>query len=176
MSLPADQQRVLNRMEGGLQAGEPHLSSMYDTFARLCAGEPVTQERVPALRLRWLRSGSAIYAVVLIPVMFAAVLIGSLLGVDARSTATCEAGYTVGGGSPLTGRASCPSGAQTATASTAHGKTAAGGTGATCPASGRASQGSEPAARYVTPTGSEQALLPLARTSSATAGTPPGVC
>ncbi len=192
MSLPAGQQRVLNRMEAALQASEPHLTSMYNMFARLSAGEPVSHEKVSAWRLRWLRSGSAIYAVVLIPVMFAAVIVGSLLGGNARGAVTCDVGYSVGGGSPQTGRASCPPGARPA------GDTAAGGTGAPCPAaSSRASQsgagqsgagqsgarldgtvgqGTEPASRYVTLTGGEQALSPPAQAGSAASGTPPGVC
>jgi hypothetical protein len=188
MSLPAGQQRVLNRMEAALHASEPHLSSMYGMFARLSSGEPVTQEKVAAWRLRWLRSGSAIYAVVLIPVMFAAVIIGSLLGGNARGAATCDVGYSVGGGSPQTGRASCPPGTRPAA-----GITAAGDTTAPCPAAssrasqsgagqsgagldGTAGQGTEPASRYVTLTGGEQAFSPPARAGSAASGTPPGVC
>ena len=46
MSLPASQQRVLDRMETRLRAGEPHLASMFGIFARLNAGEPVSTERV----------------------------------------------------------------------------------------------------------------------------------
>src|SRR6266571_5110339 len=38
MSLPACQQRALDRMEGALRASEPHLTSMYAVFARLNAG------------------------------------------------------------------------------------------------------------------------------------------
>jgi hypothetical protein len=37
MSLPASQQRVLDRMETRLRAGEPHLASMFGIFARLNA-------------------------------------------------------------------------------------------------------------------------------------------
>ena len=48
------------------------------------------------------------YAVVLIPVMFAAIIIGALLGGGARSTTACEASYSVGGVSPLASRPSCP--------------------------------------------------------------------
>jgi hypothetical protein len=183
MSLPTGQQRVLNRMEGALRASEPRLTTMYDTFARLSAGEPVTREKLSAWRLRWLRSGSTIYAVVLIPVMFVAVIIGSLLGGTARGAATCDVGYSAGGGSPLNGRASCPSGTQPAVRGTA-----AGDTGAPCPAAaanasppgahldGAVGRSSEPASRYVSLTGGEQGFSPPARASSATAETPSGVC
>ena len=193
MSLPAGQQRVLNRIEAALQASEPRLTSMYGMFARLSAGEAVTHEKVAAWRLRWLRSGSAIYAVVLIPVMFAAVIIGSLLGGNARGATTCDVGYSVGGGPPQTGRASCPPGARPAA-----GDTGGGDTGVPCPAvssrasqsgtgqsgvgqsgaglDGTAGQGPEPASRYVALTGGEQALSPPARAGSTVSGTPPGVC
>jgi hypothetical protein len=198
MSLPTGQQRVLNRMEGALRASEPRLTMMYDTFARLSAGEPVTREKLSAWRLRWLRSGSTIYAVVLIPVMFVVVIIGSLLGGTARGAATCDVGYSAGGGPPLNGRASCPSGNQPAA-----GDTAARDAGAPCPAAsgnasqpgasqpgasqpgasqpgahldGAAGQDSEPASRYVSLTGGEQGFSPPVRASSAAAGTPPGVC
>ncbi len=40
------------------------------------------------------------YAIVLIPVMFAAIIVGALLGGGARSTTACEASYSVGGGAP----------------------------------------------------------------------------
>jgi hypothetical protein len=46
MSLPARQQRVLERMEDGLRAAEPHLASMFGIFARLNVAEPVTTERL----------------------------------------------------------------------------------------------------------------------------------
>ena len=44
MSLPARQQRALDRMEGALRASEPHLASMYAIFGRLNAGEPIEDE------------------------------------------------------------------------------------------------------------------------------------
>jgi len=46
MSLPASQQRVLDSVENGLRAGEPHLASMFGIFARLAAGEPVSTEHL----------------------------------------------------------------------------------------------------------------------------------
>ena len=99
MTLPAAQQRVLDRMEGALQASEPQLASMFTIFARLNAEEPVGAEplaRPRPRRLRWLRAGTTIYAFVLVPVMFAMITIGALLSSRAHSVATCETGYSAG--------------------------------------------------------------------------------
>ena len=56
MTLPAAQQRVLDRMEGTLQASEPHLVSMFSIFTRLNADEPLGAEPLarprPQRRLR----------------------------------------------------------------------------------------------------------------------------
>ena len=108
MSLPACQQRALDRIEGALRASEPHLTSMYAIFARLNADEPIGTEQLAPKRLRWFQPGTAMYAIVLIPVMFAAIIVGALLGGGARSTTACEASYSVGGVSPLASRPSCP--------------------------------------------------------------------
>ena len=108
MSLPACQQRVLDRMEGVLRTSEPQLTSMYAIFSRLNAAEPIGTEQLTPRRLRWFQPGTAMYAIVLIPVMFAAIIVGALLGGNARSTAACEASYSVGGVSPLASRPSCP--------------------------------------------------------------------
>lgn len=54
MSLPACQQRVLDRMAQSLQASEPRLAAMYANFARLARDEPAPdRERLTARRLRW---------------------------------------------------------------------------------------------------------------------------
>jgi hypothetical protein len=106
MSLPAAQQRVLDGIEGALRASEPRLTSMYTIFAQLNASEPVATERLMPKR-RWLQQGTAMYAIVLVPVLFAAVIVGALLGGSARSANACEAGYSVGGGSPLATKPSC---------------------------------------------------------------------
>jgi len=73
MSLPACQQRALDRMEGALRASEPRLASMYMIFGRLNAGEPIGTERLTRRRQRWLQPGTTMYAIVLVPVMFAAI-------------------------------------------------------------------------------------------------------
>ena len=91
MSLPACQQRVLDQMESVLRASEPHLTSMYVMFARLNAGEPIGAECLVRKRLRWLQQGTAMYAIVLIPVMFAGIIVGALLGSGARTATACEA-------------------------------------------------------------------------------------
>jgi hypothetical protein len=89
MSLPACQERALSSIEGALKANEPHLASMFAIFTRLNQDEPVGAEplaRVPPARgpLRWLRPRRALSAIVLIPVMFAAVIVGALLSGSAR--------------------------------------------------------------------------------------------
>jgi len=164
MSLPACQQRALDRMEGALRASEPHLASMYAVFGRLNAGEPICAERLTRKRLRWLQQGSAMYAIVLVPVMFAAIIVGALLG-GSRSTAACEAGYSVGGVSPLSSRPSCP----------VSGKTVKVAVRETISATARLACTAGQAARFTTTGGSEQAVPPVARPHAAAAGQP-GAC
>jgi hypothetical protein len=165
MSLPACQQRALDRMEGALRASEPHLASMYTMFSRLNAGEAIGAERLTRKRLRWLQQGSAMYAIVLVPVMFAAIIVGALLGGGSRSTAACEAGYSVGGVSPLSSRPSCP----------VSGKTVKVAVRKTISATARLACTAGQAARFTTLTGNEQAVPPAAR-AHATAAGPPGSC
>lgn len=164
MSLPACQQRVLDRMEGALRASEPHLTSMYEIFARLNTGDPVRAEPVTRRRLRWFQPGTAIYAIVLVPVMFAAIIVGALLGGGTRSAAACEASYSVGGVSPLTTRPACP--AKATVAKKAVRKTISAARLA-CGTSGQA-------VRFTLAAGG-QAFSPAVRAGVAAAG-PPGAC
>jgi hypothetical protein len=164
MSLPACQQRALDRMEGALRASEPHLASMYTMFGRLTASESIGAEQLTRKRLRWLQPGTAMYAIVLVPVMFAAIIVGALLGGGTRSTAACEASYSVGGVSPLTGRPTCP----------VSGKTVKVAVRKTISATARLACTAGQAARFTTLTGNEQAVPPAARAYAA-AG-PPGAC
>ena len=164
MSLPACQQRALDRMEGALRASEPHLASMYAIFGRLSAGEPIGSERLTRKRQRWLQQGTAMYAIVLVPVMFAAIIVGALLG-SSRSTAACEAGYSVGGVSPLSSRPSCP----------VSGKTVKIAVRKTISASARLACTAGQAARFTSLAANEQAVPPVAR-AHATAAGPPGSC
>jgi len=165
MSLPACQQRVLDRMEGALRASEPHLTSMYAIFSQLNANEPIGAEQLARKRLRWFQPGTAMYAIVLIPVMFAAIIVGAVLGGGARSTAACEASYSVGGVSPLASRPSCPvsdkpkSGVRKTISSTARLACAA----------------AAPPSRFTTMTRNDQGFVPAARVSATAAG-PPGTC
>ncbi len=163
MSLPASQQRVLDLMEGALQASEPELVSMFSIFTRLNADEPVGAEpmalpRPQPRRFRWLRAGTTIYAFVLVPVMFAMITIGALLSSRAHSVATCETGYSAGGGSWVS-RPWCQSTMQKTTAS--------GARLASCAAR-------IPAIRFVTRSGGE-AFSPPAKAEATTAG-PPATC
>src|SRR5712691_5371774 len=164
MSLPVCQQRVLDRMEGALRASEPHLTSMYAIFAGLNAGEPIGAERLARKRLRWLQPGTAMYAIVLIPVMFAAIIVGALLGGGARSATACEASYSVGGVSPLSGRPACPGTAKTAKIAVR--KTISATARLACP--GQAS-------RFTALTNAAQPIPPAARIATTAAG-PPAMC
>ena len=123
MIFPAGQQRIIDHMDGTLQASEPHLASMFAIFGRLHAGEPVWVEPAarsrprPRRRVRWLRAGTTIYAFVLVPVMFAMITIGALLTSRTHSVTTCDAGYSAGGGSPWANRPWCQLTIQKTTAS-----------------------------------------------------------
>jgi hypothetical protein len=163
VTLPVAQQRVLDRIEGALQASEPQLASMFTIFARLNADEPVGVEplarpRRPQ-RLRWLRAGTTIYAFVLVPVMFAMITIGALLSSRAHSVATCETGYSAGGGSPWVSRPWCQLTIQKTTAS--------GARLASCAAR-------IPAIRFVTRSGGETSVPPTP--AAAAAAGPPATC
>ncbi len=168
MSLPACQQRALDCIEGTLRASEPHLTSMYAVFARLNAGEPIGTERLAPKRLRWFQPGTAMYAIVLIPVMFAAIIIGALLGGSTRSTTACEASYSVGGASPLASRPSCPVSDKPKT-----------GVRKTISTTVRlACTVAAPPSRFTTLTRNDQAFLPVARAGATAAGSTqiPGMC
>src|ERR1700736_5198291 len=108
-------------MEGTLRASEPQLVSMFSIFTQINADEPVGAEALgrprPRQRLRWLRAGTTIYAFVLVPVMFAMITIGALLSSRAHSVATCETGYSAGGGAPWSARPWCQMTIQKTTAS-----------------------------------------------------------
>ena len=164
MTLPAAEQRVLDHLEGLIQVSEPKLASMFSMFSRLNADEPLGAEplarpRPRPRRLRWMRAGTTIYAFVLVPVMFAMITIGALLSSRAHSVATCDTGYSAGGGSPWIARPWC----QTIQKTT----TAGGARLASCAAR-------IPAIRFVTRSGTETFTSP-AMAQAATAG-PPSVC
>src|SRR2546429_8517957 len=165
MALAACQEAALERMDGALRAGGPQLASMYAISGRLNAGEPIGTERLTRRRLRFLQPGTAMYAIVLVPVMFAAIIVGALLGGGGRSTAACEASYSVGGVSPLSSRPSCP----------VSGKTVKVAVRKTISATARLACTAGQAARFTSLTGNEQAVLPVPR-ALATAASPPGAC
>jgi len=161
VSLPAAQQRVLDRMEGALQASEPHLASMFTIFARLTADEPVGAEPLvrPRRQHQWLQHGTAVYAFVLVPVMFTMIVIGALLSGRVHSAGACPVGYSAGTGSPWVSRPACHLTGNTKT-------TASRASLASCAAR-------IPAIRFVTRSRSEQALAPPA---AAAAMGPPAAC
>jgi hypothetical protein len=161
MSLPVGQRRALNGIEGALKAGEPHLASMFVIFARLSQDEPVSAEPLVPSRPRWLRPGTAVSAIALVPVMFAAIVIGALLGGSARGATTCDASYRVGGSASLLYRPSCLRPQATTLAQPVPRPS---GTGALSCAS------SVPAGRFTVANGGKQALSPPARAGTMTAG------
>ena len=168
MSLPAAQQRVLDRIEGALRASEPRLTSMYAIFAQLNAGEPVATERLVRKRLGWLQHGTGMYAIVLVPVMFAAIIVGALLGSGARSANACEAGYTVGGVSPLASKPACQVFSKAVVAKNAARKTMTATARLACVTAATP-------ARFTTATVRDLLFPPVARVVAASAGSP-GMC
>ena len=168
MSLPAGQERVLHGIEGVLKASEPHLASMFAIFARLNQDEPVGIELLQRSRLRWLRPGTAMSAIVLIPVMFAAVIIGALLSGSARGATTCEVGYAAGGVSSLMHRPTCLRAQAAASAQSAGAPVASGTPDSSCTTT-------VPPARFTTISGGEQAFS-LRAQAGTTAARPPGMC
>jgi len=143
---------------------------MYAIFARLNAGEPVGEERLARKRLQWLQSGTAMYAIVLIPVIFTAIIVGALLGGGARSVTACEASYSVGGVSPLASRPTCPVPGQKTAAKIAAAKTTARKT-----ATRLACLTTAPASRFTVLAGHDQAFSPPAPVDATAVG-PPGMC
>jgi hypothetical protein len=178
MSLPACQRRILDSMDDALQAGDPHLAAMFAIFARLNAGEPVDAEQVARRAwLRWPQPGTATYAVVLIPVVFALIVIGALFGGAPRGARICEAGYTATSSSPLVNRPLCEVTGNAAAVNTTWGTTSA-QTAADRTASGAAQTSCTGAAqtpRSVAWTGSDQAIFPVTGTELTTAGSS-GAC
>jgi hypothetical protein len=155
MSLPARQQRVITEIDSALRVSEPHLAAMYAMFARLNQQEPVTAEPLAGTGRRRRTPGDAMFAVVLLPVMSALIILGVLVG-GGRSTGSCDVGYT--GGISAASRAACPAVSKPPAA------TISGGTSAGCPASTPATGPAE-SARFLTRTASEQALSPPPATS-----------
>jgi len=154
MSSPDWQQRVLDRMESALQASEPHLASMFAIFARLNAGEPVGAEPLARPRRRQPRRssspGTAVYAFVFIPLMFALIVGGALLGGGARNARACEAGYSVGATSPLFGQPSCQEAGKTATGKRSSGQQASGKQATANQATGKQATGKQATGKLAT--------------------------
>jgi Protein of unknown function (DUF3040) len=108
MSLPACEQRVLKQVEVVLRASDPRLAAMYTMFARLNAGEPVGAEALSRVRLPRPRLGAC--AMILIPLMFAAIAISALLSGSARGATTCGVAQPAVRGGPS--RVWCPPASQ----------------------------------------------------------------
>jgi hypothetical protein len=172
MSLPARQRCVIDNMEIALRAGDPRLASMFAIFGRLHAGEPVEPERLaPRGRLRWPRPGSAVYAVVVIPVVFAMIALGALFG-GGRNARTCEVGHPLISSSPLVNRPACQLTGNTTTA-----KSIPGPSGPTAGRTAGVGQSAcaVPIPRPVAWAGIGQPYSALAGPEATTAG-PSGIC
>jgi len=103
--------------------------------------------------------GTALYAFVLIPVMFTMIIIGALLSSRVHSAGACTGSYSTGTGSPWVSRPWCQL--------TGNAKTATSRAGLACAAR-------IPAIRFVTRNRSEQAFAPPAAASAAIG--PPAMC
>ena len=176
MSLPAGQQRVLHGIEGALKASEPQLASMFAIFARLNQGEPVGAEPLKRGHFSWLRPGTAMSAIVLVPVMFAAVVIGALLSGSARGATTCEIRYAASSTSGLMHRPICPRALAPASGQPDPRTPAPAGTApaSTAPAGKSSCTTAVPAPRFTTVGSDSAAVPPLARAGTTTASPPGG--
>src|SRR6266700_2970260 len=112
MSLPASQQRVLDRIEQTLNKREPRLASMFAMFTRLATGEALPRlealEPVPWWSPERYRARARIRALVLLTLAAALVVSGVFLGMS-QSPAGCTSPIMLRG--PLIGVAhtrSCP--------------------------------------------------------------------
>lgn len=105
MSLPARQQRALDRIEHSLHVCEPHLKSMFAIFTKLTGGEemPRLEELQPRSlpfpgwrkrperrgRKRRAATGARLRVLLLIPVMLLALAPAVLFGLGTRSVSQC---------------------------------------------------------------------------------------
>jgi hypothetical protein len=90
MSLPARQQRLLDRIERTLRATEPHMASKFAIFTRLTKDEgPARTEQLRGFRLPVLRR---LRVFGWIPMVFALLFGGALVGGTAHGVTRCGAG------------------------------------------------------------------------------------
>jgi len=117
MSLPARQQRMLDGIEVALRASEPRIASMFAIFTRLAENDrSALPERLPRLRFRM---SAGLRAFVLLPVVFAMLVTGVVLGGTARGSSCAGvrmAGFTLNRVSPAVhDRSACGQSRQPAT-------------------------------------------------------------
>lgn len=87
MTLPARQQRVLNGIEKALRASEPQMTAKFTMFTRLVHDEgPALPEPLSGFRFQ---VSARLRAFVLVPVVFAMLLTGALLGGGSVRGSTC---------------------------------------------------------------------------------------
>lgn len=113
MSLPAHQERILGRMAHSLHASEPHLASMFAIFTKLARDEdmprlealdasslpfwgwrqrltrPRRNRRSPSGSGAAYAPGARLRAILLVPIMLAALAPAIFLGLGGRSVSGC---------------------------------------------------------------------------------------
>lgn len=84
MSLPARQQRALDGIEGALRVSEPRMAAMFAIFTRLTQDDgPAAAERLSQPRGR---VSAGLRALVLVPVVFAMLITGAVMGGGGHSS------------------------------------------------------------------------------------------
>lgn len=91
MSLPAGQQRALNKMDKRLCSSDPGLASLFGTFTRLTWDEVMpSQEKLGAgLLVRCLRA-ARLKPILFFPIALAAMVCAVFIGVGGRGTQKCS--------------------------------------------------------------------------------------
>ncbi len=96
MSLPASQQRVLQRIESDLNGCEPRLVSMFSIFTRLNRNEgaPRTESLPPGTARQQARRIARVRALVAIPLLLVLVAMLIFVTVSGSTAHACRPGTT----------------------------------------------------------------------------------
>jgi len=92
VTLPADQQQVLDRIETDLEGSEPRLRSMFAIFTRLTRdeGAPATEWLRPEGRhVRWAWPGRRLRAVVVVPLALGLVALFLFMAINSSAAPAC---------------------------------------------------------------------------------------
>jgi hypothetical protein len=100
MSLPASEQRALDRIEETLHAGDPRLRSLFMIFTRLTRHETMPSTEQVSARLR-----TSLLRTIVIPIALAAILSGLILSslAPARNACVAQARGQTHSSSPVSG-------------------------------------------------------------------------